>query len=139
MKINASYALPGDIVVGSVFQSTSGPAIGADYPVPNAVIAPSLGRNLAACGTRAVCTATATVPLIKPQTKFEGRRTQLDLRLTKIFKVGAKARVQGNLDVYNVLNSNAVLSTTSTYGARWQYPTQVLDGRLLQLTGQLTF
>jgi hypothetical protein len=139
VKINGSYPFRGDFVFAGVLQSTSGPAIGADYAVPNALIAPSLGRPLASCGGRANCTATAIVPLVTPQTLFEHRRNQLDLRLTKIFKIQTKARLQANLDVYNILNTNAVLSTTSTFGARWQYPTQVLDGRLFQITGQLTF
>ena len=51
----------------------------------NREVAPSLGRNLAACGaaTIATCTATVTVPLVEPQTLFEKRYSQLDLRLTK--------------------------------------------------------
>ena len=76
LKLNGSYPLPGEFMVAGVFQNVSGPAIGADYAVSTTEIAPSLGRNLAACGTRVVCTATATVPLRRPQTEFEDRRTQ---------------------------------------------------------------
>ena len=45
----------------------AGPVILANYPAPNGVISPSLGRNLAARRLH----ATATVPLIEPQTLFE--------------------------------------------------------------------
>ncbi len=51
--------LPRDFMVSAVFQNISGPTITASYAASNAAIAPSLGRNLAACGTRVVCTSTA--------------------------------------------------------------------------------
>ena len=50
VKLNGSYPLPGDFVVSGTFQNLSGPPIEANYPATNAEIAPSLGRNLAACG-----------------------------------------------------------------------------------------
>lgn len=121
------------------------PEIQASYPATNDQIAPSLGRNLAACGTRTVCTATAAVPLIGPQTQFEGRRTQLDLRVSKIFRVGPRARLQANFDVYNALNASPVMGLIGTYGSRWQQPAAtsragaILDARLIQFSGQLIF
>ena len=75
VKVHGSYPLPAGFVVSGVFQNVSGVSYDANYAVPNAAIAPSLGRNLAACGTRAVCTATVSVPLIAPKTQFEPRRT----------------------------------------------------------------
>ena len=146
VKWFASYPLPGGFMMSGTFQNVAGPQYLADYPTPNAVIAPSLGRNLAACGTRAVCTATATVPLIAPQTQFESRRTQIDLRLSKLFRMGPRLRLQANLDVYNALNANAILGLNNTYGTQWRYPvTSIatgagsLNGRLFQFSGGLTF
>lgn len=59
----------------------------------------------AACGCcgAAVRSATATVPLVASQTLFEDRRNQLDLRLSKVFKMGPKGRLRLNVDVCNVL------------------------------------
>ena len=137
--------LPASFVVSGVLQNLSGIPFEAEYAVPNALIAPSLGRNLAACGTRAVCTATATVPLYRPYTQFEPRRTQLDLRLTKSFTLGARAQLRANLDLYNVLNDGSVVNTNNNYGASWRQPLGwglsggLADGRLLQIGGQLTF
>ena len=51
-KAFGSYHLPDDFVVSVVFQNIAGPPITASYAASNAEIAPSLGRNLAACGTR---------------------------------------------------------------------------------------
>jgi hypothetical protein len=72
--------------VSGTSQNVGGPTIEANYQATNTEIAPSLGRNLAACRGAAVCTATATVPLVAPMTLFEDRRTQLDFRLTKIIR-----------------------------------------------------
>jgi hypothetical protein len=132
VKLNGSYPLPRDFVLSGIYQNTAGPAILANYPAPSSAIAPSLGRPLAG-GVR-----TATVPLIEPQTQFEGRRSQLDLRLTKIFTPG-KARLQLNLDLYNILNANSILAINTTYGSLWLRPTQILDGRLIEFGGQITY
>ena len=109
-------------------------------------IAPSLGRNLAACGTRQDCTATATVPLITPQTQFEDRLTQLDLRLTRTMRLGPRYRLQANFDVYNVFNASAMLTPNNTYGSQWRVPVTtiargagVLNARLFQFSGRLSF
>jgi hypothetical protein len=89
--------------------------------------------------------------LIAPQTLFEDRRTQVDVRLSKLIRVGQKVRVQANLDVYNVLNSSGILGINTTYGSQWRRPlgaggavaaasgTAILDGRLIEVSGQLTF
>jgi hypothetical protein len=144
VKVHGSYTLPGDVVVSGILQNLPGAAILADYPALNSVIAPSLGRNLAACGTRVVCTATATVPLIVPYTEFEPRRTQLDLRIGKVVRVG-RTRLQANVDVYNVLNDSAILNANRNFGPRWRTPLSTgvgsgfLEGRLVQFSGQATF
>jgi hypothetical protein len=144
VKVHGTYQFPGQVVVSGVLQNLPGVTLQADYPVPNNQIAPSLGRNLAACGARAVCTLTATVPLLVPYTQFEPRRTQLDLRLSKVFQAG-RARLQGNLDVYNVFNDSSIIFINNNYGPRWATPVSnavgsgVLEGRLVQFSGQITF
>ena len=50
IKVNGSYPLPQGFTVSGTFQDVPGPPIEANYAVPNSQIAPSLGRNLAACG-----------------------------------------------------------------------------------------
>jgi hypothetical protein len=140
-KLFGSYPLPGDFVVSGIFRNEAGLrtasggqslSVEANWAVPNAQVVPTLGRNLAG-GARSV-----TVPLVAPYTLFEPRLNQLDLRLTKNVQVGG-ARLQANVDLYNALNANPVVGTTVTYGPRWQQPTQILEGRLIQLSGQLTF
>src|SRR5206468_1202578 len=94
VKAFGSYPLPGAIVVSAVFQNSSGPTINATYPTTNALIAPSLGRNLAAGPN-----ASVNVPLVAPNTLFADRSTQLDLRLTKRIRVRQRMRLDANFDV----------------------------------------
>lgn len=133
IKVNGSYPLPGNFVVSGVFQNLGGPAIAASYTATNAEIRPSLGRNLAG---RA---ANATVPLIEPNTMFEGRRSQLDLRIGRRFRVGQRMQLQTNLDLYNALNGSAILTLNTNYGPNWLQPLRILDARLVQISGNLQF
>jgi hypothetical protein len=139
LKLNGSYPLPGAFVVSGILQNTSGPVVIAQYAASNAEIAPSLGRNLAACGVRIPCTATATVPLVVPGTQFDHRFTRLDLRLTKLVKVGSRASLQGNVDVYNVFNGAGVIQINNAYGSQWRQPTELEDPRILQFSVQLSY
>jgi hypothetical protein len=133
IKLNGSYPLPYDIFVSAVYQNLPGPSYTADWPAPVASIQPSLGRVLSG-GAR-----TATVPLLAPQLEFEDRTTRLDVRLAKSVRLGQGIRIQGNVDLYNLLNSSSILATTSAYGARWLVPTLVLEPRILQFSAQVNF
>jgi hypothetical protein len=133
VKLNGSYPLPYDFIVSGILQNVSGPAIVASYAATTAEIAPSLGRPLAG---RA---ATATVPLIVPGTEFEKRTTRVDLRVGKIVRLPKGVRLQANLDVYNALNSSSILQTNTTYGSQWLRPQIVVDARIFQVGGQLSF
>src|SRR4030095_6243685 len=73
VKLLASHTLPGDFVVSGTYQFTQGPNILANWSAPNSLLAPALGRNLAACpaGSPATsCTATKTVQLLEPGTAY---------------------------------------------------------------------
>ena len=70
--------------------------------------------------------------------RFERRLTQVDLRLTKIFRFG-RARLQGNFDLYNLFNARDVLVMVTTYGPIWLQPRTVLGGRLFKFGTQFDF
>jgi hypothetical protein len=139
LKFNGVYPLPMGLQASATFQNLSGIPIQASRTYTNAEVAPSLGRNLGNCGTRVPCNGTVTVSqLVVPNTIFEDRLTQVDVRLTKIFKVGS-TRVQGMFDVYNILNASTILSEITTYGPNWLRPTAILGGRLFKFGAQLDF
>jgi hypothetical protein len=133
VKLNGSVPLPKDFVASAIFQDQAGPPIEAIYAATTAEALPTLGRNLAG-GAR-----TVNIPLVMPNTLFEGRIRRLDLRLTRHFQLGKRVRLQANIDAYNALNSAAIQNINVTYGASWLTPTQILDPRILQFSGQLTF
>jgi hypothetical protein len=138
-KAFLTYPLPYDFVVSAIWQNISGPTITATYTATNAEIAPSLGRDLAACRGAAQCNATASVPLIAPQTMFDGRLTRLDLRLAKRFALSQTVRLQGNINVYNLFNGSASSTLNTNYGSLWLQPSLLQDGRMLQFSASLTF
>ena len=137
-KVYGSYPLPMQFIVSATYQSLPGIPDGANYTAPNSAIAPSLGRNLAACGGRIPCTGTQVVPLIAPNTMFEDRMNQVDLRLAKSLTISG-SKFQLMVDLYNALNASPILGVNASYGAAWLRPTQILDGRLFKFGLQFDF
>jgi len=152
-KLNGAYPLPWGLQASAVLQNLPGPSIGtvnvgqasvynqapATMTFTNAQIAPSLGRNLSACpADTGACTATVTLPIYAPYSIFEPRFTQLDVRFTKKFRFGG-ARLEGDFDIYNLLNSAAVLSANSTYGPAFMRPSQILIARFFKVGGRIDF
>src|SRR5262249_26316222 len=66
IRFSGSYPLPYGVNVGAVFSNIPGAQITAAWTAANSFITPSLGRNVAACGAAATCTALTTIPLIAP-------------------------------------------------------------------------
>ena len=138
-KVSGVYPLPGDTQVAATFQNLPGAVDGASLVATNALIAPSLGRNLAACGNVTPCSATVVVSdLLAPNTMFEDRLSQFDIRFSKIVRVG-RARIQGMLDIYNLFNANSVLSVNTRLGPNWLRPASVLGARLFKVGAQVDF
>ena len=121
-------------VSGTVlYQTIPGPEILANYPVPNAEIAPSLGRNLSQGAGGNV-----TVPLIKPGTLYAARQETVDVRLMKTFRMGSR-RIVAGLDVNNLLNSSDLWNVNTNFGPNWLNPTRIMVGRYFSLNGQFHF
>ena len=128
-----SYPLLWDLVVSGTLQNLPGPEVTSLYIARGPEITPSLGRDLAA-GAR----ATKRVELIEPGTLYENRFTQVDFRITKIVQVGPM-RLKAMFDLYNMLNSSAVLVLNTRFGPQWQRPTFILPGRLIKFGFQVDF
>jgi hypothetical protein len=80
IRTNGTYPLPAGLAVSANYQNTPGVMDLAVWNAPNSAIAPSIGRNLAACGTRVTCTSTFAIPLIQPGTVYcagDGRAARL--------------------------------------------------------------
>jgi hypothetical protein len=132
VKFLGSYGLPRvDVQISGTFQSLPGPQILANFNAPNAIVAPSLGRALSGGA------ANVTVNLVEPGTMYGERMNQLDLRFAKILRFG-RTRTRVNVDVYNALNSGAVLAQNNSFGA-WQQPTLILVARFVKFSAQVDF
>ena len=138
LKVLAVYPLPWDVQTSLIYQNNPGIPITAQLVVPNAAIA-GLGRNLAACGAAAACNANVTIDVIEPQSMFEPRQQQLDLRLSRLFRLGSTRRLRGNLDIYNLFNASDVLAQSNAYGPTWRNVTAIVPGRMLRIGAQYDF
>jgi hypothetical protein len=138
LKVLAVYPLPFDIQTSAIYQNSPGVPITAQLVVPNASIV-GLGRNLAACGAAAACNANVTVDIIEPQSMFEPRQQQLDLRFSRLFRLGSTPRLRANLDIYNVANASDVIGQSTLYGQTWRNVTAIVPGRMLRFGAQYDF
>jgi len=141
VKFMAVYPLPWHIQTSAIYQNSSGIPITASYVATNAEVLPSLGRNLGSCRGAATCNGNVTVELIPPNSVFEPRLQQVDLRFSRLFQFGSR-KLRGDVDIYNLLNASNVLNMNTTYsppGGVWQDVTQILGGRLVRLGMQFEF
>jgi hypothetical protein len=128
-----TYPLPWfGLNASATLQNRPGPQITASYTITAAQVQ-NLGRPLGGGAT------TATTALIAPGTMYGERVTQVDFRLGKSFKL-QRSRIQASMDVFNLLNSSAILTQNNTYGTTaWQSPTSILQGRLIKFGAQFEF
>jgi hypothetical protein len=133
IKASAVVPLPWWKIETSVaYQSIPGVDVRAQWAVPNALIAPSLGRDLTG-GAR-----TATVNLIKPFTVFEDRLHQVDVRVGRSFRV-SRTTIRPQFSVFNLFNSATVLADNTAYGANWLRPTGILAPRIATVGAQINY
>jgi hypothetical protein len=115
------------MAVSGVWRILPGASLGASYTVTSAIA----GVPLTGGGS-------LSVQLVEPGTLYNDDQQQLDLRVMKTFRFG-KVRVQGLLDMYNVLNASTVTTINQSFGANWLKPQAIVNARYLRFGGQLDF
>ena len=100
----------------------------------NAVVQPQLGRALSGGAPN------VTANVIDPGVLYGDRVNEVDLRLGKIFRFG-RSRATVGVDIYNLLNSAAILSYNQTFiaGGAWLGPTSEMSARFAKLSLQFDF
>jgi hypothetical protein len=68
---------------------------------------------------------------------YGDRVNQVDMRVGKIFRFGPR-RASVNFDMFNLLNSSAVLGESQAYGT-FRLPQLVMMGRFVKVSAQLDF
>jgi Carboxypeptidase regulatory-like domain/TonB-dependent Receptor Plug Domain len=124
-KLAGSYPLPLGLEVGAVFQSYPGYEKSILYQVP-ANLFPGSRTNV------------ETVVLNKPGTLFQPRMNQVDANVKKNFRIGGKS-LSGQVDIFNLFNGNAVLTSNENFGTTYDQVNSFLQGRLFRLAVQLKF
>jgi len=128
-----AYTVPKiDVQVSATLQSKPGTQLAANFNVPSALAALTLGRPLSGNA------ANTTVNVVQPGELYGDRINQLDIRVAKILRFG-RTRTQVGVDVYNVTNSSAIQTYNQTYGTRYLTPTLVLPARFAKVSAQFDF
>ena len=128
VKLIGSYTFPYDIQVSATLQNQNGPERAARFVFEDT----SLGRPLV------LHSGGVELNMIEPGTLYGERFNQLDVRLTKILNFGG-VRLRAMLDLFNVMNANAVMAEDSAYGPSWLAPVVIMPGRLAKFGFQLDF
>ena len=138
-----SYTVPKvDVQISGTFRSDPGQQLAANW---SATAANTVGLNRPFAG---LGSPTITVNLIEPGTLYGERVNQVDMRFAKLLRFKGTRTLVG-LDVYNIANSNAVLTYNQTFipgqnestpaSVRWLRPTSVLQARFIKISGQIDF
>jgi hypothetical protein len=83
---------------------------------------------------------TLTINLVAPGDVWGDRVNELDLRIAKILRFG-RTRTNVGFDLYNVLNSSAVLSYNQNFvpNVSWLRPTLLLTSRFAKISATIDF
>jgi hypothetical protein len=127
-KLGGSWPLPFGTQVSGTFSSFPGAPENVSYGVTRAIY-PKL--------TQTSVTVLLDDPLNPAQ--WLPRINQLDLRLAKNFTLGENRKVTARFDMFNMLNSNAVLAAVQTFGPTVYTPNTIMQGRIFQFGTQFAF
>jgi hypothetical protein len=167
-KLSGTYPLPYGFSVSGTWQDLAGRPLGLTTTAGNKISGPGYGdtgspvgtnwfltntttypancpapcpagQRVFPVGTTPLTSASVTVPLVAPGTEFLPRLRQLDLSLMKNFNVGARTRLQAQIDVFNVMNVSTVASYNTTLYATAAYlrPSSIVQGRMIRIGTQV--
>jgi hypothetical protein len=140
----ASYTIPKiDVLVAGTLRSDQGAPLRATWnapktatpTVPNfAGLDAVIGRPTTGAGN------TVAIDLVAPGEVWGDRVNEIDVRFAKVLRFG-KTRTHVGVDIFNVLNSDAILTYNQTFavGGAWLAPQSVLTPRFVKLSAQIDF
>jgi hypothetical protein len=132
VKLLGSYTVPRiDVQIAGSLQNLPGRQLAAYYVATNAVVSPSLGRNLSGNA------ANVTVNIVEPGSMSGERLNQLDLRFGKVLTLRG-VRTMLNVDVYNAFNVSTALTQNLNY-ATWLRPQSIVTARFAKVSVQVDF
>jgi hypothetical protein len=126
-KFSAGSPIPFGMHLSASFQARPAVSQAGNYTVNSAIA----GVPLTGGGT-------LTVNLVDPTTRFYDYVNQFDARVARSFRLG-RGRLQGFVEIFNLLNASTVLTVNENFGSTWLRPQIIAQGRRLQLGGQIDF
>ena len=144
----ASYTIPViDVLVSATLRSQHPNEITANWQVPNSVVTAALGKLPP--GQVATGNFTPNIVLTDNEHRVyaESRRTQVDMRLAKVFRFGGR-RADIGVDVNNVFNTNYPTGFNTTYvynsdnaprTSGWGTPTTIYNPRFVRFNFTVNF
>jgi hypothetical protein len=127
-----SYTVPKiDVLLATTFRSEQGAQLAANFTA-NQANDTTLTRPFSGPSQ------TITVNLIEPGTLYGDRANQLDLRIAKNLRFRT-TRTNVGLDIFNILNSNPVLTYSEGFTSTWLRPQSVLQPRYVKISAQINF
>ena len=149
----ASYTIPRvEVLVSTAIRSQPPLALSATWPVPNTCATPgclSVQNLLGRVPPGGTAGGNTNVALLDNDHRLfaDNRRTQVDMRVAKVFRFGTK-RLDVGVDGENLLNTNYATGYAGTYqfsagntamGGTWNNPTAIYTPRYARLNFTLSF
>jgi hypothetical protein len=129
-----TYTIPKiDVLFSGVITSSPGIPLAANWSVPTATIAQTLGRPLAGNAPN------VTINLLSPGQIYADRVNELDFRAAKILRFG-RTRLNVAIDLLNALNLSTILVPNQAYNPTgpWLAPTGSQTPVMTARTGKIT-
>jgi hypothetical protein len=144
VKAYGVYLVPKvDVQISGSFRSIPGQvgappenAPNASFTATNAFLATNstLGRALSGGS------ANVTLQLLEPYSTYLDRRNELDLRFGKVLRMRNGARAVVSVDLYNAINSDAVINVNQTLTTDFYLrPTEILNARVAKVSVNFDF
>jgi hypothetical protein len=124
-KVSGAYMFPARVMASANFEHRGG------YPWARQV------RFSGANGGRTITSITLNAEPVG--TRRLPNTNQLDLRLEKTFTLRAGQKIGLQMNVFNVLNSNGILSVVRISGATFMRPTAILPPRIAEFSVSYSF
>jgi hypothetical protein len=135
IDVNVSATVQSRPFAGGNFPGIASQSLAANWLVLNAQVTPALGRPLSGNAQ------SAFVNVVEPGTLYGDRINQVDMRVSKILRLGG-TRMNVGVDLFNLFNTNAVYQYATTYagnGASWLQPSSLVTARFAKLSAQIDF
>ncbi len=121
-RASSAYVFPGNVMVSANFEHRSG-------DVQARTVSLTGGGTIPTFLIRAEPIGSLRLP----------HQNVMDLRDSKRFDLGAGGRVEGQINLFNVLNDNTVTARTVQSGANYLRPTAIQASRILDFNVAYTF